>query len=648
MLIKICFIAALLSLLGYLRSTIEEKKPEYLLKPSSILKDWHSENTWVARFSPLFAVLIFIFNLFAWGVYGFTSIFEFVAFVVKKLWWLMLWCWYEVFHPTVFVLFRYLWQYLVVFSWKFFNFAFAKIPESVKKDNIFYALKKLLLFGAVLFIAIVGYLLTINIFVLVISSLIVFYLFQFTVFTTITYYRSDDLTASPVFPGIRISIFWMAIATVSTALLVLITKFSDVYIISGLSVILIQILLPMAVLFGLASLATTFYLPAFIKENGPDVDVLKFLKACLFRFPKLCFSQAFQLIGLLILSIIPIIILLLFNVGIKQVTERDLPAWAEHVVVMDYHIPSISTNYLATKELAMEQTQLMQKSYSIEDVFKTKITSSKTELEEAIILKSNIRDNEIHTFERKAFVNENQSFSIPAVEECTGYEWRIRDAVNNVEIKRVNATKNEIPGSLLFYHQWKKAGSYIVSLVPKRKCGSAKELSINVEVIDQPTAQSAGDGSSEMFALPVTKYFATREAADYAMKMINDQIHEYNQEQKEALKEYDNQGQIFEDRINLLNLSSKDHVQMLIAKILGLLGLILMGILFLSVIWTYLVTYHYDMFGFEQEGKHYWVSLLEEIKGKNPNQPLLGLFVLIIVSLIIVFREYCCYFFTLL
>jgi hypothetical protein len=53
----------------------------------------------------------------------------------------------------------------------------------------------------------------------------------------------------------------------------------------------------------------------------------------------------------------------------------------------------------------------------------------------------------------------------------------------------------------------------------------------------------------------------------------------------------------------------------------------------LSVVWTYLVTYHYDMFGFEQEGKHYWINLLDELKSKNPNQPLLGIFVLVVLSL---------------
>ena len=656
MLVKTCLIAATLPLLGYLRSSIDGKKPGYLLDSQSIIKKWQSENNWAARFSPLFAIFIFLFNLFAWGVYGLVSIVEFIAFVAKKIWWLLLWCWNEVLHPTVFALVRLIWHYLVVFSWKFFSFAFAKIPEGVKKDNILFALKRLLFFGGVSAVAAIVYLLTMNMVVLVIASLIVFYLFQYTVFSTILHYRQGDFTASPVFPGLTISILWLALSTVSTALMVLLIQFADVYIISGLSVILIQVLLPFAILFGLAFLSTTFYLPAYIKENGPEVDMLKFMKTWLFRLPKLCFSQPFQYIGLLILSVIPVLIILLFNAGIRQITEKDLAGWAQHVVVMDYHIPAIKANNIAREGVESEKAQLFLDKDSVDKIHNATITSTRKDLDEAIKLKNNIKDNTIHTFGRKAYVGENQSFSIPEIAACTEYDWKIKDAVSNVEIRKTGVDRGQVSGSPVLYHQWKKAGAYIISLVPRSLCDEAVEISIKIEVVDVPSSQAdntkqsakagdvdkAGNNSVTKFEIPETRFFATREAADYAIDMINSQLSEEQKAKKDEMKEFDKQTRILDDRIDHLSLSSKENLEMLISKILSLLGLVLMAVLYLSVVWTYLVTYHYDMFGFEQEGKHYWMNLLDGLRSKNPNQPLLGIFVLIVLSLMVIFKE-CCF-----
>jgi len=647
MLVKTCLIAATLPLLGYLRSSIDGKKPGYLLDTQSIIKKWQSENNWAARFSPLCAIFIFLFNLIAWGVYGLVSVVEFIAFFVKKIWWLLLWCWNEVLHPTVFALVRLIWHYLVVFSWKFFSFAFAKIPEGVKKDNILFALKKLLILGGVSAVAATVYLLTMNLVVLVIASLVVFYLFQYTVFSTISFYRPDDFKASPVFPGLTISILWLALSIVSTAIIVLLTQFADVYIISGLSVILIQVFLPFAILFGLAFMSTTFYLPAYIKENGHDVDMLKFMKTWLFRFPKLFFSQPFQFIGLLILSIIPAMIILLFNAGIRQITEKDLAGWAQHVVVMDYHIPTIKGNYLAREGMESEKAQLILDKDSVENIHNAILSSTQKELEEAIVLKSNIKDNTIHTFGREAYVGENQSFSVPEIAGCTEYEWRIKDAVSNIEIRRTDVNRDQISGSPVLFHQWKRAGSYIVSLVPRNICDDAIETSIKIEVIDVPASQADVTNQSEKardvdktdndsvtkFMLPETRFFVTREAADYAIDMINSQLNEEHKAKKGEMKELDKQSRILDDRTDHLNLTTNENLEMLISKILALLGLVLMAVLYLSVVWTYLVTYHYDMFGFEQDDKHYWSNLLDDLRSKNPNQPLLGIFVLIVLSL---------------
>ena len=625
MLVTLCLIAASLSLFGFLRSAIDGKRPGYLLNSQIILNEWLSQNDWKARFSPLFAVLIFVFNLFAWAIYGFTSVFEFIGFLAHKVWWLVMWLWNEVLHPTVFALIRLLWHYLVIFSWKFFNYAFSKIPEGVRKDNMRYALKKLLIFGAISGILVLIYLLTMHIIVLVVASLIVFYLFQYTVFSTIAYYRPNDFTKSQVYPGLRISIIWLSLSTVSTAILVLLTQFADVYIINGLSVLLIQVLLPFAVLFGLAFLATTFYLPAYIHENGEDVDVLKFLKALLFRFPKLLFSQPFQLIGLVILSIIPVFIILILNSGIKQVTGKDFPTWVAHVVVVDFHIPSVIDNNKSVNALEVEILELNSKRDSVEDIYIRNIGATRNELAEAISLKNNIADEKIHTFERTAYVGETQSFSLPEIAGCSEYEWIIRNNATNRIITRVSASTATKSGSLVLYHKWNSPGQYAVNIKTKPPCDDGIDKTIQVAVVTMPADATASD-------MPETKYFVTREAADYAIEMLNNQLNDYQNEKKQKLNIFDKEMHILVERTNHLDFSTKENINMLIAKVLGFFALILLSMLFLSAIWTYWVIYHYDMYSFEQHGNHYWVNLLSEIKSKNPNQPLLGIFVLIITT----------------
>lgn len=625
MLVKLCLIAASLPLLGFLRSSIDGKKPGYLLNAQSIIKNWQSENTWAARFSPFFSLFIFLFNLFAWGIYGFVSVFEFIGFLFKNLWWLVMWVWNEVLHPTVFAFVKYLWHYLVVFCWKFFRFACQQIPASLKKEHMLFALKKLLFFGAVLSLAALATLLSNHLIVLVVGLLIVFYLFQYTVFVSISYYRSAQFPRAEVFPGLKLSLLWLAMSSVSTAILVALTRFQDVYIVGGLSVILIQALLPFAVLFGLAFLAATFYLPAYMSEAGEDVDMLKFLKALIFRLPKLVASQPHQFIGIVVLSIIPFVVLLMLNVGIKQVTGKDLPAWGKHVMQINYHIPAAAQNSQEINMLDAEISLLMNQKDSIEMLYSGYIGSTRNELARAISLKNIIEDRKIHTFDRDAYVDENQSFSMPEIPGCTEYEWIIRQATTNREIRRQSVSTTRQTGSPVLYHKWNAPGKYTVTLRTKAPCTDGVDETIQVEVVRR---MSEGVNAAD---LPGSQYFVSREAADYAIDMLNKQLNDYQQEKKTALKAIEKDNHVLTDRVNYLSFSSREHIQMLISKILAFLGLLLLLMLYLSTIWTYWVTYHYDMFGFEQEGKHYWVNQLEEIRTKNPNQPLLAIFVLIIL-----------------
>lgn len=624
MLVKLCLIAASLPLLGFLRSSIDGKKPDYLLKVQTIVKKWHEENSWAARFSPFFSLFIFLYNFFAWGVHGFSSVFEFIGFVVLKIWWLILWGWNEVLHPTIFALVKYLWHYIVVFSWKFFAFAFSKIPEAFQKEKMLFAFKKLLFLGGVSGLLGLACLLAGHIVVIVVSALIVFYLFQYTVFASVSFYRTDTFPKISVFPGLKLSVLWLAMSAVSTAILVALTQFADVYIVAGLSVLLVQVLLPFAVLFGLAFMATTLYLPAYMSEVGDDVDMSQFLKALLFRAPKLIASQSFQQIGIAILSVIPAIVFLLLNAGIKQVTEKDLQGWGEHVIQINYHIPAVADNNKAVKSLETEMTTLQNEKDSVEEVFSRQIGAARNQLAEAVNLKNKIEDRKIHTLERNVYVGENQGFSMPEIPGCTQYEWVVTNQATKRELKRVNVSTAQKPGSLVMYQKWTAPGKYNIAIRTKAPCNDGVDQSVLVDVLNLPENVTLND-------LPEDKYFVSREAADYAIDLTNKQIQENQQLKKEQLNVAEKESRILADRIDLLQLNTKENIEMLISKILAYFGLVLLLVLYLSAIWTYWVTYHYDMFGFEQEGKHYWVNQLEEIRAKNPNQPLLGIFVLFIL-----------------
>ena len=56
---------------------------------------------------------------------------------------------------------------------------------------------------------------------------------------------------------------------------------------------------------------------------------------------------------------------------------------------------------------------------------------------------------------------------------------------------------------------------------------------------------------------------------------------------------------------------------------------ILLSITF-STVWTYQISYNFDLYNFEQPKNHYWKHLIDNLKSQNPNQPLLGWFVLLI------------------
>ena len=103
-----------LALLGFFRSSIENVKPDFILDQKKIQEEWLSRSSFTSILLPIMALAIFIFNAIAWAIYGLISIVEFITFVFKAFWWLILWIWNELIHPVVFFLVKLIWHYIVI------------------------------------------------------------------------------------------------------------------------------------------------------------------------------------------------------------------------------------------------------------------------------------------------------------------------------------------------------------------------------------------------------------------------------------------------------------------------------------------------------------------------------------------------------
>ena len=98
--ILVIFIA--LAFLGFFRSVATGAKPSFILDQKRIHEEWLTRSSFSALLLPIMGFFIFIFNAFAWAIYGLISIVEFIGFIFKAIWWAILWIWNEFIHPVVF------------------------------------------------------------------------------------------------------------------------------------------------------------------------------------------------------------------------------------------------------------------------------------------------------------------------------------------------------------------------------------------------------------------------------------------------------------------------------------------------------------------------------------------------------------------
>ncbi len=470
------------ALIGFLRSGIDSSKPEGLLAIKEISDKWMNDNNWLSRFSLIFLPFLFLYNLLLWFVFGLKSILDFFLFLFTKIWWLIMFFWNEILTPSIFWLIKLVWHYPIGFLWKFFEFSFSNIGIVLKKDSLTFSFIRLLKLISVTAMIYLGYLFYPNIISLVLGSILFFLYFQFTIFKYIGHYR-PEYTADKVIPSIKLISIWLAIAVVSSSILIFILDL-NIFFVSALGSSLNQVLLPIALLIVVALLASiTCLAPYYATRDG--VNTLEFLKAILFRIPKLIYAQPFQLIGAAIVSIIPFIVVFILNYGVKLVTQNDFIEWHAKVESVGEHIPNYSqaSNNIEADLKGIDSLRLLKDSTEV--IYKKDLNKLNSLLSDAKQLKEEILDNQIHTFKGEAYVGETQIFSIPSIANCAQYKWLIEKEGNKIAEFNSYSGNDESSSKILRY-QWSLPGEYIVKLTPSNTCGDGSTYQRTVFVVGKP------------------------------------------------------------------------------------------------------------------------------------------------------------------
>ena len=83
-------------------------------------------------------------------------------------------------------------------------------------------------------------------------------------------------------------------------------------------------------------------------------------------------------------------------------------------------------------------------------------------------------------------------------------------------------------------------------------------------------------------------------------------------------------------KIEMINDASSKNKSKMIGTIFSMFGFAILLSITFSTVWAYQISYNFDLYNFEQPKNHYWKHLIDNLKSQNPNQPLLGWFVLFI------------------
>jgi len=126
--------------------------------------------------------------------------------------------------------------------------------------------------------------------------------------------------------------------------------------------------------------------------------------------------------------------------------------------------------------------------------------------------------------------------------------------------------------------------------------------------------------------------FYTLEEADELITNLNEELSNVKNDKLDYIDNIKVSKERSKERINAnidrLNESTASNRSQILGGIFALFGFALLVSIALSTVWSYCISFSFDLYNFEQSKKHYWKKLIDDLKSQNPNQPLLGWFVL--------------------
>ena len=276
--------------IGFFRSIVQNKKPDFILDQKKIQKDWLDRNPFTSILLPIMALTIFAFNIIAWFVFGIISIAEFIGFIFKAIWWVLFWIWNELVHPVIFFLLKLIWHYIIIWNWRFFKFSFNRIPEAFRQSTLKNGFIATITLSFIFFFFLYLSRLLQQDWILIISFIAL--LFAASYFSGFTLYKDENRNFKDYWNGKMISILSI-IVSISILSIAIIIILNDLYGTSlqlpifGLSFPIIQVLI-LTVLIGFISiLVSNTILPAYISSSDGNFDTKDFLLNMIRRLPRL-------------------------------------------------------------------------------------------------------------------------------------------------------------------------------------------------------------------------------------------------------------------------------------------------------------------------------------------------------------------------
>ncbi|MDX9845715.1 MAG: hypothetical protein RBT74_01920 [Tenuifilaceae bacterium] len=300
-----------LAFLGFFRSVVTGVKPSFLLDQKKVQDEWLSRSSFSAIMLPIMGFVVFVFNAFAWSVYGLISIFEFAAFILKAIWWLIVWIWNEFIHPVFFLIIKLLWHYIVIWSWRFFKLALTRIPEafsiSTFKNGFISVLAISLI---VLFFLYLSSILQQPWIIILLAFAFIFAVAYFSLFTL---YDDEKRTFNDFWTGTVISRLGILIVVsiLSASIVTVLHMFAGTAIqlpVLGLSYPISLVLIVILVVSTVSALVINAIAPAYTVQNNGEFDTKDFLINTGIRLPRLIGSVPFLWIGGFLTSLITIVI----------------------------------------------------------------------------------------------------------------------------------------------------------------------------------------------------------------------------------------------------------------------------------------------------------------------------------------------------